>query len=203
MTDTPLYELRYPGYDVLAKSSDWDERTRDVLRDRVERVPTIRFFHAREAATLRALADVMLPQDDRPPELRIPILEWIDEALAKGVPEPQRHEDMPPRTEAWRLLATALDEEAQARGAASFDALPRDAREQFIRDWSAGNTRASAWSRLPPSRAWRMALEGFVGEYYAHPYAWSEIGFGGPKFPRIYARTMRDNPDEPQEAEGE
>ena len=40
------------------------------------------------------------------------------------------------------------------------------------------------------------ALEG----YYAHPWAWDEIGFGGPAYPRAYTRLERGEP-EPWEVE--
>jgi hypothetical protein len=39
-----------------------------------------------------------------------------------------------------------------------------------------------------------------VGIYYAHPAAWSEIGFGGPASPRGYVRLGFDERD-PWEAE--
>ena len=53
---------------------------------------------------------------------------------------------------------------------------------------------------------WRMDLASqlviyeIVSTYYSHPYAWGEIGFPGPRFPRIYARTTRVNPGEAEEA---
>ncbi|MDQ6943705.1 MAG: gluconate 2-dehydrogenase subunit 3 family protein, partial [Candidatus Eremiobacteraeota bacterium] len=31
--------------------------------------------------------------------------------------------------------------------------------------------------------------------YYAHPWAWDEIGFGGPAYPRAYMRLERGEPE--------
>ncbi len=39
--------------------------------------------------------------------------------------------------------------------------------------------------------------------YYAHPKAWSEIGFGGPASPRGYVRLDGDRPDPWEAAEAE
>ena len=39
-----------------------------------------------------------------------------------------------------------------------------------------------------------------VEAYYAHPWAWDEIGFGGPAYPRAYMRLERGEA-EPWEAE--
>ena len=31
-------------------------------------------------------------------------------------------------------------------------------------------------------------MRAVLSEFYAHPWAWNEIGFGGPAYPRGYAR---------------
>ena len=40
------------------------------------------------------------------------------------------------------------------------------------------------------------------GAYYAHPYAWDEIGFGGPAYPRGYFALNNGAPEpwEPRES---
>ena len=45
-----------------------------------------------------------------------------------------------------------------------------------------------------------MLLQDAVGIYYAHPYAWDEIGYGGPAYPRGYIRLENGRP-EPWEVE--
>ena len=59
----------------------WDDLTRRVVVDRVERVPELRFFSDAEAATLVAFCDVVLAQDAEP---RIPVLAFVDQKLAEG-----------------------------------------------------------------------------------------------------------------------
>ena len=200
MADVPLYLSRYPGYDVLAKSMGWDEVTRGVIEARVHDVPPIRFFTRHEAQTLQALADAVLPQDDRPPGLRVPIVPWLDARLHAQEGPGYRYEEMPPDPEFWRKLARALDAEAREGGSRPFAELHPQERERLVAALAKGETKARAWDGLPPARAWQLVLAEMVTHYYAHPYAWSEIGFGGPKFPRIYPRPARDNEDEAQEA---
>jgi hypothetical protein len=36
-----------------------------------------------------------------------------------------------------------------------------------------------------------LALGDAVSAYYAHPWAWDEIGFGGPAYPRGYMRLEK------------
>lgn len=45
-----------------------------------------------------------------------------------------------------------------------------------------------------------LLVQDVVDAYYAHPYAWDEIGFGGPAYPRGYMRLEGGRP-EPWEVE--
>ncbi len=45
-----------------------------------------------------------------------------------------------------------------------------------------------------------MLVTDVVAVYYAHPWAWDEIGFGGPAYPRGYMRLEEGEP-EPWEVE--
>src|SRR5579875_3015332 len=71
----------YPGFETLSQQKYWDAATRQVVLDRVSKVPPIRFFTADEARTMLAVVDRILPQDDRTPDRRIPILPRLDERL--------------------------------------------------------------------------------------------------------------------------
>jgi hypothetical protein len=55
-----------------------------------------------------------------------------------------------------------------------------------------------------PARRWWVfvALRQITAVYYAHPYAWDEIGFGGPAYPRGYfaLNDGRPEPWEPRES---
>ena len=53
---------------------------------------------------------------------------------------------------------------------------------------------------MPVKHYWTLLVQDAVEAYYAHPYAWDEIGFGGPAYPRGYMRLERGQP-EPWEVE--
>jgi hypothetical protein len=36
------------------------------------------------------------------------------------------------------------------------------------------------------ARAWKVVTRYVVQAFYSHPWAWNEIGFGGPAYPRGY-----------------
>ncbi len=44
-------------------------------------------------------------------------------------------------------------------------------------------------------RFWQQIIGDAADVYYAHPWAWDEIGFGGPAYPRGYTRLERGDPE--------
>lgn len=191
----------YAGYDPLAEADHWDERTRAVVVQRVEHPPVYRFFDAHEAAVLEAACARVIPQDDRPPEARVPVAPFIDEMLWEDNTDGYRTPEVPWPQELWRLGVRGLDESAHARYARGFDALDDAERDVVLGDVDSGGASGGAWDVLPPKKFFKALVEQTISAYYAHPTAWAEIGWAGPASPRGYVRTgygMRD-PWEPRE----
>jgi hypothetical protein len=186
---TPQMHGRYPDYDVLENAAHWDETTRGAILDRVERVPPVRFFAPKEAACLRAFLDVLLAQDAEP---RIPVLELVDATLHAGRLDGFRYDGMPPDPETWRVVAAGLD------GAADGDYAAAGADEQhaIAERFAAGDLALP----VDADRAWSVVTRGALAAFYSHPWAWNEIGFGGPAYPRGYMRLNGSEPFEAREA---
>ncbi len=183
---TPQMHGRYPDYDVLEQTGHWDERTREVVLQRVEQPPPIRFFSPREAATLGALCDLLTAQDSEP---RIPVLNLIDDKYHHGKLDGYQYEDMPDDRDAWRLVARGLDEQALARSeAASFAAAGEELRREIVSDFADAKLAGGSWDALNVERAFSLVMRVTLDAFYSHPWAWNEIGFGGPAYPRSYSR---------------
>lgn len=197
--DTP-----YPRFDVAAQDKwalDWDDKTRRLVRDRVENVPPYRFFSAEEAALLDAVCACLLPQDDRPAEARVPIAPWIDERLQRGAGDGYRYENMPPDREAYRVGLQGIDEIALIRHHARFVDLDADGRRSVIGELAGGEPVGVAWSQLPAPRFFTRLSNDVVTNYYAHPLAWAEMGFNGPASPRGHMRLSLGRRDPWEAAE--
>jgi hypothetical protein len=178
---------RYPDYDVLANADHWDPVTRKAVLERVHEVPPIRFFDAREVACLRPFLDVVLAQDREP---RVPVLELVDKKLYEGRLDGYRYVDMPEDPETWRLVATGLDDEARRRGANDYGTAPDATQYDIVDALSRGEVSGGVWERIDSSKAWSVVTRGALSEFYSHPWAWNEIGFGGPAYPRGYMRLQ-------------
>ena len=112
-----------------------------------------------------------------------------------------RFADMPPDREAYQLGLTAVEVIAKHQYGRDFTALTSHEQDLILRSLHDAKPAAGdeIWKRLPVHRFWMMLVQDCVEAYYAHPWAWDEIGFGGPAYPRGYMRLEHGSP-EPWEA---
>ena len=198
-TDHPGY---YPGYDIMSQQAYWDRATRDVVTSRLQNTPPIRWFSPEQARFWRAVLDHILPQADRTPERQIPLLERIDERLFQNRTVGYRYNNMPHDRDAYRLSEIAINEEAQERFQGNFLDLPHLQQQLVLKAIHDGKPAAAKhiWKQMSIGRFWLLLMQDAIEAYYAHPWSWDEIGFGGPAYPRAYTRLERGEP-EPWEVE--
>ena len=185
------FRSSYPGYDVLARwsSPDWDDQTREAIRQRIEQLPPIRFFTAEEAALLASVAERIVPQPDRAPGQRIPIVPFIDERLHEDRRTGYRYEGIPPQREAWRTGLAGIESTAQQLHGRAFTVLGSEEQDVVLRRIEQGDPPGEPWTRLDAKRFFTSVLcHTVVGTYYAHPLAWNETGYNGPSSPRGHVR---------------
>lgn len=194
----------YPGYDVLRKrdTPSWDAITRGVIAERLAVSADPRFFDAAEWRALQALCECIVPQ--RETDTRVPLPALLDAKLHGAAPgDGYRDVRLPPMREAWRRGLRALDAESRAMHGLPFASLTEEARIGLLHRVQLGDLHDPSWLGMPCALFFsERVLHDICGLYYAHPHAWSEIGFGGPANPRGYVRMVsnRRDPWEPREA---
>jgi hypothetical protein len=193
---TPQMHGRYPEHDVLAQSRHWDDPTRKVVMARLE-APPYRYFTPKEIRTLESFCDTVTAQDEEP---RIAVLRFVDNDLYHARGPGHRYADMPADGEAWRCVARGLDESAAKLAGCDFAGLDRDMRDSVVERFAGGDLGGGVWDELSLGHAWLVVTHAIVTAFYAHPWAWNEIGFGGPGYPRGYMR-LGPNQREPWEGE--
>jgi hypothetical protein len=184
---TPGY---YPGFHTLDQQNYWDAATRKVVLDRVKNIPSIHFFTHDEAMTMQAVVDRILPQEDRVADTRIPILPFLDERLHLNRIEGYRYEDMPSDQEAYRIAIRAIDTMSHELYNKPFQILRTLEQETILQSLHDAKPQAAQalWQQMNIKRFWSMLVSDCCAIYYAHPFAWDEVGFGGPAYPRGYMR---------------
>ena len=183
----------YPGFSTLKQQKFWDAKTRAVILDRVQNVPPIRFFSGEEAGVLEAICERVLPQDDRDDAHKIAIVPQIDRRLYEDSKNGNRYEGMPGDREAFRLGIQAIDEmsrEAHGRGFREIGVREQDEILLSLHDAKPSGAH-EIWERMRVDRFWALLVTDCCEAYYSHPFAWDEIGFGGPAYPRAYMRLER------------
>jgi hypothetical protein len=173
-------ETHFPGFDVTGQEGTWDPVTTRIVLGRLRPKAPGRFFTAQEEPAVRRLLDRLLAQDDEP---RIPVFELVDERLAERSGDGFRHAHMPEDREAWRTSIAGLDDDAEGRHGRRFADL--DNREQ-MRLIEGVRTADGEWRGLPGKQVFSLWMRYTCGAFYSHPWAWNEIGFGGPAYPRGY-----------------
>lgn len=192
----------YPGFSTMKQKSYWDGATRAVVEKRLQEQEPLRFFAPEEAATLEAVTARILPQDDRTPDRRIPILPSLDERLFTNRLEGYRYADMPPDQEAYRLSIRAFTQMAEEVHGRRFEELDTLEQEYLLRSVHKAEPAGARdlWAQMNIERFWALLVADVCSVYYAHPWAWDEVGFGGPAYPRGYMR-LEDGEPEPWEVD--
>ena len=154
--------------------------TAELVTARTGPPPRPRFFTDAERASAAALLDQLTGQCDEP--LGVPVVAMVDARLADGETDGWHYADLPEDGQAWRDTLGYLDKDAHARCGTGFaEASEQDqaAIIQAVQD-------SDEWHGLAAPRVWSLWTRYACTALYSHPYAWSEMGFPGPAYPRGY-----------------
>lgn len=188
---SPQMHGRYPDFDVMEDRAHWDGVTRALLEQRVSEPPECQFFTPQEQRTMGALFDEILAQDNEP---RVPVLQMVDAKLHAREFDGFRYAQMPDDDQTMRIVAAHME------GLADLDAERRHAQVKLFAEGKL------EWEEFDSKLAWSVVTRLAAAAFYSHPWAFNEIGFRGPAYPRGYMRRNMGptgtEPDEPQEAFG-
>jgi hypothetical protein len=185
---------RYPDFDVLDAVDTWDEATKKAVLARLDPPGPLRFFTPAEEPVLRAFCDTVLAQDRDP---RVPVAKMVDSKLADGRLDGYQYADMPDDRDTWRLVLRGLDHTATQSYQTGFADCTQDQRDAIVAQLAQGRLLGGAWDELNVTRAWSVVMRAALAAFYSHPWAWNEIGFGGPAYPRGFMRLGGPGGDGP------
>jgi hypothetical protein len=180
----------YPGFSTLQQKPHWDAATRKTVIKRIGPIKPLQFFSQTEAKILQAVLDCVMPQSDRDEDHQIPLLSFIDERMHAKRFDGYIFEGSVEDDVAHQMGLRAIEAIALSRYQKSFCELSSPQQETILLSLSNG-TPGPTWQYgdvLPPKQYWSILVNDAVSAYYAHPFAWDEIGFGGPAYPRGYMR---------------
>jgi hypothetical protein len=178
---------RFPRFDAVAQARHWDAITAGVVQARLGPPPPVRFFSPCEQATAEVLVSQLLGlRGDEP----VPVVEHIDARLAEQETDGWRYADMPEDGEAWRASLSGLDSDAEELCGRNYADCPAVRQAELIQ--AVQDRGAKDWHGMPAAQVWSLWTRYACTAFYAHPYAWNEIGFPGPAYPRGYKNPGTD-----------
>jgi hypothetical protein len=196
---TPQHRGRYPGFDVLDSVAVWDDVTAGVVLGRLALPGELAFFTPTEVAVAGPLLDLLLAQDCDP---RVPVLALIDARLAAAETDGWHYDEMPEDAQAWRDTLRFLEQDAQQRHhGRGFAHLISDEQADLIQAVQDLSSDGRSWHGWSATHVWSLWTRYACTAFYSHPWAWNEIGFPGPAYPRGYlnpginAREHWEQPD--------
>ncbi|ADP84516.1 gluconate 2-dehydrogenase subunit 3 family protein [Pseudofrankia inefficax] len=180
---TPQRKGRFPGFNVLDSVDAWDDVTAGVVLHRLVPPADLTFFTPPEAAIAGRLLDLLLAQDGEP---RVPVLALVDGRLAAGETDGWHYDDLPQDAQAWRDTLGFLDADARDAHGLGFAELDEPAQAAIIQAVQDRTRDGQDWHRWAAARSWSLWTRYACTAFYSHPWAWNEIGFPGPAYPRGY-----------------
>lgn len=177
----------YPDYDVLRYLDEWDSHTKEIVRRRMGPFKEPVFFSDWEVNALIAVICNIVYDN------RQEIVEWIihhlDMKMTSEIGEGERKKGIPPEKILIREGINAINHVARLRYDKNFTELDETKQFQILADLQLGKANhIPEWCRIPQKDLFKKLSSEIVDAYYSHPAIWSEIGYGGPAYPRGYYR---------------
>ena len=181
---------RYPAYDLLKEKGHWDEHTREIVLKRLGPFGQHKFLSDHEAEMVFSIAKHIVY--DHRKEILDYVIHHLDSSLSSPIGEDQRKVGTPPQQILIREGLKAIDKLAAKQYSAPFLALDPKQQLALLEGLDHGKAMPlPEWQKIPQQDLFKKLATGIVSAYYSHPTVWSEIGYGGPAYPRGYVRVEK------------
>ncbi|HEY0828497.1 MAG TPA: gluconate 2-dehydrogenase subunit 3 family protein, partial [Bacilli bacterium] len=179
----------------------WDDHTQSIVVSRLIRDFKYRFLTILEAEMVRVISSMLVDDDD--PAIIQYVICHIDEKLSQPIGEDERRPGVPKAADLIREGLRALEVHAVSNFLVPFTSLRPDLQHMLLTEISEDRAApVEHWEGVPQKELFKKILNLTLEAYYSHPSVWSEIGYGGPAYPRGYVRTQMGQLD-PWEAQPE
>ncbi|GIQ68549.1 gluconate 2-dehydrogenase subunit 3 family protein [Xylanibacillus composti] len=181
-------QSHYPFYNVMDEQEAWDPHTRGIVRGRLEETASMQFLEVDEQHLLRSVCRVLL--DETRSEIIAFVVAHMDQALASPIGESQRKAGLFPRKRLIREGLKRIRLSSLFHDFAAMDTQELTVLQQLLSQLNEGRAEpVEVWESFDQQAFFHTALSMAADGYYSHPDIWSEIGYGGPAYPRGYVRA--------------
>ncbi|GAB6179513.1 gluconate 2-dehydrogenase subunit 3 family protein [Desulfotomaculum defluvii] len=179
---------RYPSYDLLKYQDEWDPHTREIVKKRLGPFSQPKTLTNDEVILIKSITSHLI-YDNRS-ELLDYVTHHIDQKLTSKIGESQRKPTIPPEKQLIREGLKALNNLAKHSYHKSFIDLATSQQFSILSALQRGQVKLlPGWDKEMQQELFKKLASEITSAYYSHPIVWSEIGYGGPAYPRGYVRV--------------
>ncbi|OEH86606.1 hypothetical protein BHU72_10125 [Desulfuribacillus stibiiarsenatis] len=184
----------YSTYHVMEHQEFWDPHTQEIVKGRIEFNYTAKALSTLQMEKLKKICRLLV--DDNNDEVMEYVLQHIDHTLASECPEAQREDGIPTIKTLLLDGLDHLDAISQQYNYLEFLQSNEASQHATLQEVSNGTgPLQEQWPAKVRKAFFKKLLSLTVDAYYSHPNIWSEIGYGGPAYPRGYYRTNKGQLD--------
>ncbi|MGB8956704.1 MAG: gluconate 2-dehydrogenase subunit 3 family protein [Tumebacillaceae bacterium] len=182
-------KTHYSSYNVMQEQDHWDDHTREIVQKRLEIPGAFQKLTGEEVDLIRALAALLV--DDARSQLMDYVVKHFDQKLSTDIGEAERKTGLPPARQLIKDGLAALNHLAQREHQRPFPELAAEKQITLLVGMESDTVtlQTPQGVAVPASAFFHKMLLETVNAYYSHPQVWSEIGYGGPAYPRGYVRS--------------
>ncbi|MZP30194.1 gluconate 2-dehydrogenase subunit 3 family protein [Heliobacterium undosum] len=173
----------YPEYDVMRESPHWDENTRVLVEKRLQPPAMPHVFTPLEFSILKAVIGRLVDEGDE--NLLARVAGQLDRHLAEKQGQGYHPVTQLPEEQLLRGGLAWLDATALQLYQRSFLQLAPWEMDDILGKAQRGEV---TWTGLSSKDFFKKMLRTAIDFFYSQPEIWSEIGYGGPAYPRGYYR---------------
>jgi hypothetical protein len=173
----------YPSYDVLTEKENWDTVTQQIIFERTN--PNRQTYFANEDKELLiAMLPILFPSHLG--EVSLDVVTLFENRCANGkvigYPKGSKYK----KSQIIHLGLKNIRKQVYSQYETIFTKLPEELQHKFVEDMQKNIGYLNIWQDVNPQLFFKTLLKELISIVYSDPSIWSDIGYGGPAYPRGY-----------------
>lgn len=178
----------YRNFDVMRSLEEWDERTQNIIKQRLTSGEKVMFFSDTQRKLLIEVLKVLFAEENE--DIINRVAAFIGEKLEKNKGKGYRDASLPDEEILFIEGLKKIEETSETLyQGKSFIKLGYEDRMQVLEAIKQGKVLGNIWQDFSGKKFFKELLTQAASSFYSQPEIWSQIGYAGPAYPRGYVRV--------------
>ncbi|RYE36823.1 MAG: gluconate 2-dehydrogenase subunit 3 family protein [Sphingobacteriaceae bacterium] len=163
-------------FNELLQSDLVTNKTKEVLKQRIDQTYAPVFFSAEEFKLLTSVCNHLVAQNDNH---LVDVAGNIDNRLHQKTGPGWRYDILPPEGISYKTGLKGIQESAILSSGKDFTALSEKEKNNLLKEVQQGNGKGETWKSFSGKRFFELILTETAEHFYSHPNAQAEINYTG------------------------